>query len=129
MATDRKCTYRRCNNGTVRLVSGMDVDCQRCSGTGRIPSAADCKSADAAETRRYQLLRTLDAAARKILGRDANHMTVLEYVQEARTHLHEHAPERYALMLDAVENGRTDQVITWLRQYAMQHIYTNNGSA
>lgn len=123
--TARKCTYRRCANGTVRLASGMDTTCMRCGGTGRIPSVEICRELDASEVRRYQLLHELDAAARLVPGRDGNHMTVLEYVQEGRIHLSENHPDRYARMLDAIEGGRVEQVVTCLRDYAQVNIYGN----
>lgn len=62
--TDRKCTYRRCQNGTVYGSANQPPwTCMRCNGTGRIPSVADCRTAEIAGKRRYRLILVLRAAA------------------------------------------------------------------
>lgn len=119
MASERRC--ERCaGTGFIRtymhVLAGI---CHGCNGTGRITvyTAAEKAAMATAFTRRNALIRALNNRATE-LGRDCAYE-----VADGRDHLETHVPDRHALMLDAIENGRTDDVITCLRAYAQANVY------
>ncbi len=119
MATTRQCG--KCH-GTGFLAHHMHVQvgkCFACDGTGTVTvlTAAERAAAERTYARRCTLVRSLSDRAREI-GRDAYHDA-----HAAWDHLETNAPERFARLLDSVEQGRTDQAIACLRKYAAEHLY------
>jgi hypothetical protein len=105
----RPCT-RRCDNGSVRLPSGLPAVCPTCSGRGRVASAADRDETERARRVAALLAQLNDAAA---LRGDQ----VAAAVHDARALLFELEPARHDKMLESLDAGRFAAVVDALIAY------------
>lgn len=112
---DRKCTYRRCENGTIILASGAPTVCQPCGGTGRIPSVADVRKHKEEAARRYSAMKILFDAGQVRDGR--RNGDTPDAILWAIGLLEKEESHRLVKLWDSVHAGRVEECIDALLAY------------